>query len=878
MPNLSAQERLWFIKILLEKVSEKAGLHPVQPSDCRWLTADILRLTGEQVSETTLKRFYGFAAASYQVSAFTKNILSRYLGLTDWQDFTEVFSEQLPAGDVAEFSLWEQVQQKAAVFSNYSLNALKNRSGIPYEATIDRNFAEINVRYFLESNYPATSFIAPSGYGKTILLCRLIEKYWLGTAALFKNDIVWFINGQTLAGLISQDFDAEIWLRQQMGLTGDVWLRDYFREHPAEVEGRMILVVDGFDELIQKEENIHPFFMRLMKFISSGSQQKWVKFIFSGRTSTWSAIYSEPRRSAFIRQYWYLGSGLRASDLTNIPALEKREIEAVLGLIMPVETRVENLSQEVLVQLENPYYFQLWYQASVISGNARNASPDEYELMTAFINARIFQSRFSSEMIGLIKKFIPNALVNGKIDSIEKDKLLGPHAENYKAYYELLSLGVLEEGSFSKSQRLKKVVYFINIPVFEYFLGMELFPVSLPADFKIFKKISHPFLESRYQLNAYKWFAYRSAYEKRIGAGAGNPLELKLTSDEIVDIIAIVAIQLNKQYIKRGFSSTGSRNKSLKGKVSHLPVPDKSWEAIELVPEGFFSFYCALEYSGKRHEQTLKTFRVLSRNDPERMLLSGTLALLCLWRLDLDEMGAHLEDLRALKPNEHEGFPLNPLVLLQSMYDFSRAGRPDRKVVSQLVFYILQSGLARQTKQNPYRSLLHHIIITLMNMVNDMLVSMEIIRYFYPDHKQGLLSIRYDTVALGYFEHYVHVCLRSRQADSFRLVRLIGLFLERSPVVHRGSYFRIGYEILLAEWSLLESEPEVARIFQRRIQQQCDKENVQFLRLVFERILIHYYREKGMRREELRLMKTLRLAFPAGGFNPLTVLTDKSTA
>src|ERR1700744_3414680 len=68
-------------------VLQKSGYEDISPADCRGLSIAIFKLTNMQISETTLKRVYGFAYSKFKPSLFTLNAMARYCGFTGWADF-----------------------------------------------------------------------------------------------------------------------------------------------------------------------------------------------------------------------------------------------------------------------------------------------------------------------------------------------------------------------------------------------------------------------------------------------------------------------------------------------------------------------------------------------------------------------------------------------------------------------------------------------------------------------------------------------------------------------------------------------------------------------------------------------------------------------
>lgn len=72
----------------------KTGIINITPMDCRTLSVSIMAKTKLGVSETTLKRLYGFAASKFNPSLFTLNALAAYCGYTGWEAFCTAQPQQ----------------------------------------------------------------------------------------------------------------------------------------------------------------------------------------------------------------------------------------------------------------------------------------------------------------------------------------------------------------------------------------------------------------------------------------------------------------------------------------------------------------------------------------------------------------------------------------------------------------------------------------------------------------------------------------------------------------------------------------------------------------------------------------------------------------
>jgi PAS domain S-box-containing protein len=67
-----------------------AGIKSITPADCRILSFLIITKTTMRISETTIKRLFGFAMSKFNPSFYTLNTLAIYCGFDDWNAFCKV--------------------------------------------------------------------------------------------------------------------------------------------------------------------------------------------------------------------------------------------------------------------------------------------------------------------------------------------------------------------------------------------------------------------------------------------------------------------------------------------------------------------------------------------------------------------------------------------------------------------------------------------------------------------------------------------------------------------------------------------------------------------------------------------------------------------
>src|SRR5690606_20024099 len=158
---------------LKSRVLAKSGIEHIVPADCYRLALDIKAITHRSVSQTTLKRVFGFAASIHRPSIYTLNALAEYCGFDGWDNFYAYMEQQKM--QISHQKYWTEVSMKATKISLFNIQSNKHKCGIPYNKTIDREYFSEFVHHFYSSNATASIFSGPAGYGKTVAVTRWVD-------------------------------------------------------------------------------------------------------------------------------------------------------------------------------------------------------------------------------------------------------------------------------------------------------------------------------------------------------------------------------------------------------------------------------------------------------------------------------------------------------------------------------------------------------------------------------------------------------------------------------------------------------------------------------------------------------------------------------
>jgi len=150
------------LKELKSLILVKAGIRSMTPADCKTISIEISKTLNKNVSETTIKRLFGFAMVRHKFSRFTLTTLSEYVNNQTLISAIEKTENQPESKGLN----WKETEERARRITDFTIKSIKNRSGIPYEMTVTRKFSEHDFDDFYNSDHSFMAFISQPGYGK----------------------------------------------------------------------------------------------------------------------------------------------------------------------------------------------------------------------------------------------------------------------------------------------------------------------------------------------------------------------------------------------------------------------------------------------------------------------------------------------------------------------------------------------------------------------------------------------------------------------------------------------------------------------------------------------------------------------------------------
>jgi hypothetical protein len=637
-------------KISLPKYEElkkitlvNASIADMLPAECRALSDRVYKKTGNQISETTFKRIYGFAYSKYNPSLFTLNVLARYCNYKSWDDFSQKQDKKLINTDNNTNLDWQLLQQNANKITEFTLQALKNKSGIPYNQTIDREFIDCHFDDFLNSGCTGTVLAAPAGYGKTIALCQWVEKKIAIDDLNDSNDIILLFSSNAIMSVLVSGRDIHDWMLALLGYHIDNDLNVLF-DIKQRGGSKFYLIVDGLDEHMFKGDNFKIVLNQLVDIFSFYQSHDWFKLVLTSRSSTW---INNKHELEIGNNTWY--TGFKDSNFINVPLFSLDEIKALSHKIKP---GAENsLAVDIAENFNHPLYFQFFYQQYKDNFSLSNADHlCFYDTISTFIYNKVYLGHYSSEKILLIKALVEELDIESQVYQINKLKVSNVIKKHSHAYQELLSVGFIRELNESNNYQYNTYLVFGNDNYLEHSMAkIMLFNNGNLLDADLVKEINIKFSHNTHRLNVLKWcviHAIKSGQLKSIE----YVTDVTLNTNEKSDLITFLGEVLQSEY------SSSNRNEALMQYFKHS------------VSEKLFDYFFGLELINSDYKKFLHVLLKFELSNRKKILVYTTLAIIAAIQLDLNELEASLSKLKAFPKAEYESCPVNPLNCLDAIY------------------------------------------------------------------------------------------------------------------------------------------------------------------------------------------------------------------
>jgi len=634
------------------KILDTAGLSQIIPSDCKRLSADIFKKTHKQLSETTLKRVFGFAYSQFNPSVFTINTLAEYCGYTGWTDFVTKLQITGPSGALKQQnSSWRDVADHARKITQFTLQALKNRSGIPFKQTIPRKFVDEHLEIFTIEQHTATILTAPAGFGKTTALCHWVDERVnpkIGTAS---DDIILFFSFNVLVKAI-QGHSLNDWLLALLGIGTDEWAVNiaFFEKGPP--TGKFYLILDGLNEADFKRNDFYQLLGQIIDIVSLYNKSDWFKVVLTMRSSTW---VNNRHFLSNKSDEWFLGFMTDKQQSVNVPSFDGQEIAQLSRLINPTEqAEVKELH---LFNLAHPLYFEYFYQANKENFSLNDVNRTSiYELTSAYVMDKVYKGKHHEDKVVLLNELANHVNIadgNYRIDKLAVHEILKTY---HHAYQELLSIGFLRINSHTNSLKYQIFIEFNNDNLLQFAIAKKLLNDNNDRiDQKLISEINTILSSSPHKLAVLKWCIY-SIVSNQDAIDFKALADAHLNIQERCDLILFMGHLFKKQladkqkphYLNNLFNQDGEHN--------------------------LFNYFVSLEFIHYDYEQALLSILDFELPDHRKVVVKTCLSLIAILQMDVIKLEKYINELKTMPQDSLHCMIINPVNCLESIYFYLRFG------------------------------------------------------------------------------------------------------------------------------------------------------------------------------------------------------------
>ncbi|MFD0765564.1 hypothetical protein ACFQZI_11940 [Mucilaginibacter lutimaris] len=632
---------------LKESVLIASGFNAINPCDCKVISNQIFVQTKFSISETTLKRIYGFAYSRFKPSLFTIDVMAKYCGYRGWEDFCQKQDTAVVKHPYNALYTWDNLKLNAGKITNSTLQVLRNKSGIPYDQTIKREFLNDHFNEFLNGDYTATVIAAPAGYGKTIGLCHWVEERIRLNTHGETNDAILFFSTSALMNVFLSSRDLNHWLLALLGYSPyeDVSALANTRDKKG---GNFFLIIDDFDEYLYKPEQFKLLLNQLIDIFALYQAAPWFKLILTMRSATWINNKHELDNG---NNKWLKSFIHNDSWATNTPLFSIQEIKE---LCLNINPAVKNLiTADMANKLNHPLYFQFYYKKHKDDFSLNDLDHVcAYELISTFILNKVYLGQHSAEKILLLRGLVEQMdFGNGKFEVI-KTNINGLIKQYAAAYNELISIGFIRELNNSTDLHYNTYIQFPNNDFLEYTIAKTLLHKNnFVFDAVLIQELNSQFANSTRKLPILKWciiYTIKTGQQKSFEVLS----QLQLSLNEKSDLIIFIGDLLQKEYASA----------------------DNPEELIQYFKQDcspqLFKYFFGLEFINVVYNKTLDSLLKFGLSNRKRIMVYTALACSAIMRLDVADMALYIDKLSKIPAEDYNRFAINPLKCINALYAY----------------------------------------------------------------------------------------------------------------------------------------------------------------------------------------------------------------
>lgn len=640
----------------------KSQIAQIVPADCYRLALEIKSATNKSVSETTLKRVFGFASSVHQPSIYTLNALAEYCNFESWDHFyTQMEQGKLQTSHQRS---WGEISLNATKISLFNIQSNKHKCGIPYHLTIERESVQIFMDHFLSSGATTGILSGDTGHGKTIAVSRWVEKQICQNHAASINDIYLFTNSLSLLQGTAFGYHSNRWLAHLLGFdTGD--LLDAFMEHHRDTApGNFYLVIDELHSDLIADRQFYSIINQFAEMVCHFAQYKWFRIVLILRTATLYKYESLFKDTIINPQWFSVLSGASGHESAKIPAFSNAELHQLLRNVNGKSKSYHLLKADHNLLVRIPLFFQYYYE---LNGEALNpgqtTSFDEYLVITQYLKKKVFNGVNTLAKQAMMEELSLLIEQNGNRLQVTKKQAYAIIKQYKTAYNDLLHSGVLVETNDGLEVRQQTVIQFQSNTVATYFMALGLFNSQCQVE-ELIHKLDRAEFNNQTKIQQLKWlllFYIESGDMRLINQFESIPF----LKEDRFEVIAFICDGLDKLS-----KNTGSANK------------DKT--KFRLHNSRFVEYMLNHSCFQTEYERNIAKLLAFDLSETHEIILRSKLAFIALLKWEEEDLLRQLDVLSAKQPEAFTNFLINPLRVLSYLYQYFKEGVVDQDISREL--------------------------------------------------------------------------------------------------------------------------------------------------------------------------------------------------
>ena len=652
---------------LKSMVLGKAQIAQIVPADCYRLGLEIKAVTNKSVSETTLKRVFGFASSIHQPSIYTLNALAEYCGFESWDHFyTQMEQGKLLS---SEQRSWSEISLNATKISLFNIQSNKHKCGIPYHFTIDRECIDVFMENFHRSGATTGIFTGGTGYGKTITISRWVEKQIGQNHASANNDIFLFTNSLSLLQATAFGYHSNRWLAHLLGFDSSELLDAFMEEYRDSAPGNFYLVVDELHSDLVADRQFYSVINQFIEMVRHFAQYRWFRIVLVMREVT-LVKYDNLFKDTIINPQWFsVLSGTSGHESASLPPFSNAELHQLIRNISGTTKSYHLLSSARKHLIRIPLFFQYYYELNGEELNpAQMTTFDEYRVLTQYLKRKVFNGVNTFGKQALMEEL--SSIVEQAGDHLQVTKKQAYTViKQYKtAYNDLLHAGMLIETTDGLEIRQQTVIRFQSNTIAAYFMALQLFNGNYEMGLLI-QKLNRTEISNGAKNDLLRWLLlfYIESDDMRL---INRFDSIPFLGEEQFEIMA---------FICDGLDQFGGDKKS------------------NLRDSRFVEYLLNRSCLQTEYEPNLAKLLAFDLSERHEIILRTKLAFLALLKWEQDDLLGQLDALSAKRPESFAAFPVNPLRALSFLYLFFKEGRVDPDINLEL------STLSRKLARPDYQ-------------------------------------------------------------------------------------------------------------------------------------------------------------------------------